>query len=54
MREDGKYAPSDAADYLEDLDDVATDLEIVLQESAEDPSAVTNVLGLRFEVHTVA
>ena len=54
MREDSKYAPFDAADYLEDLDDVATDLQIVLQESAEDPSAVTNVLGLRFEVHTVA
>ena len=28
------------ADYLEDLDDVATELEIALQESAEDPTAL--------------
>ena len=46
MREDSKYAPFDAADYLEDLDDVATDLQIVLQESAEDPSAVPRALGV--------
>ncbi|MGB7981193.1 MAG: addiction module antidote protein [Candidatus Nanopelagicales bacterium] len=46
MAEDGKYARFDAADYLEDLDDVATYLEIALQESAEDPSAIPSALGV--------
>ena len=43
---DGKYARFDAADYLGDLDDVAAYLEIALQESAEDPSAVPRALGV--------
>lgn len=43
---DGKYARFDAADYLENLDDVAAYLEIALQESAEDPSAVPRALGV--------
>lgn len=46
MARDGKYARFDAADYLEDLDDVATYLEIALQESAEDPTAVPRALGV--------
>jgi probable addiction module antidote protein len=43
---DGKYARFDAVDYLEDFDDVAAYLEIALQESAEDPSAVPRALGV--------
>jgi probable addiction module antidote protein len=46
MGEHAKYARFDAADYLEDLDDVAAYLEIALQESAEDPSAVPRALGV--------
>ena len=40
MARDSKYPRFDAADYLEDLDDVATYLEIALQESADDPTAI--------------
>lgn len=46
MAEGSKYARFDAADYLDDLDDVATYLEIALQESAEDPTAVPRALGV--------
>jgi probable addiction module antidote protein len=46
MGEHAKYTRFDAADYLEDLDDVAAYLEIALQESAEDPSAVPRALGV--------
>ena len=46
MGEHSKYARFDAADYLENLDDVAAYLEIALQESAEDPSAVPRALGV--------
>ena len=46
MAEGSKYARFDAADYLEDLDDVAAYLEIALQESAEDPTAVPRALGV--------
>lgn len=46
MTKDGKYRRFDAADYLEDLDDVATYLEIALNESAEDPSAIPRALGV--------
>ncbi len=46
MAEGSKYTRFDAADYLEDLDDVATYLEIALQESAEDPTAVPRALGV--------
>ena len=46
MAENGKYTRFDAADYLEDLDDVATYLEIALQESAEDPTAIPRALGV--------
>jgi len=41
-----KYPRFDATDYLEDLDDVATYLEIALQESAEDPTAIPRALGV--------
>ena len=46
MGEHAKYARFDAADYLEDLDDVAAYLEVALEESAEDPSAVPRALGV--------
>ena len=46
MAKTSKYTPFDAANYLEDLDDVATYLEIALQESAEDPTAVPRALGV--------
>lgn len=46
MTKDGKYRRFDAADYLEDLHDVATYLEIALNESAEDPSAIPRALGV--------
>lgn len=36
----------DAADYLDDLDDVAAYLEIALEESADDPTAVPRALGV--------
>lgn len=35
-----KYQRFDAADYLNNLDDVAVFLEVALEDSAEDPSAV--------------
>ena len=38
--------PFDAADYLNDLEDVAGYLELALEESAEDPSAVPRALGV--------
>lgn len=46
MAKNGKYTTFDAADYLEDLGDVATYLEIALQESAEDPTAIPSALGV--------
>lgn len=41
-----KYQRFDAADYLKDLDDVAVSLEVALEDSAEDPSAVPHALGI--------
>jgi probable addiction module antidote protein len=41
-----KYKRFDAADYLENLDDVAVFLEVALEDSAEDPSAVPQALGI--------
>lgn len=41
-----KYKRFDAADYLENLDDVATFLEVALEDSAEDPSALPQALGI--------
>jgi probable addiction module antidote protein len=41
-----KYTRFDAADYLENLDDVAVFLEVALEDSAEDPSAVPQALGI--------
>jgi probable addiction module antidote protein len=41
-----KYKKFDAADYLENLDDVALFLELALEDSAEDPSAVPHALGI--------
>jgi probable addiction module antidote protein len=40
-----KYKPFDVADYLVDLDDMAGYLELAIQESADDPSAVPRALG---------
>lgn len=41
-----KYQRFDAADYLKNLDDVATYLEVALEDSAEDPAAVPRALGV--------
>ena len=41
-----KYKRFDAADYLEDLEDVVAYLEIALEESADDPTAVPRALGV--------
>lgn len=40
-----KYQPFDVADYLDDLNDVAGYLELAIEESADDPSAVPRALG---------
>lgn len=40
-----KYKPFHVADYLVDLDDIAGYLELAIQESAEDPSAVPALAG---------
>ena len=46
MNQSDKYKPYDAAEYLDDLDDVVGYLELALEESAEDPSAVPSALGV--------
>lgn len=46
MAKNSKFAGFDAADYLEDLDDVAMYLELALQESADDPTAIPRALGV--------
>ena len=46
MTEETKFRRFDAADYLDDLDDVTAYLEIALQESADDPTAVPRALGV--------
>jgi probable addiction module antidote protein len=45
-RKPEKLKRFDVADYLDDLDDVAAYLEIALQASAEDPTAVPRALGV--------
>ncbi len=46
MAKTEKYKSFDVADYLDDLDDVAGYLELALEESTEDPSAVPRALGV--------
>lgn len=46
MKLSEKYKKFDAADYLKDLNDVALFLEVALEDSAEDPSAVPHALGI--------
>lgn len=41
-----KYQQFDAADYLQDLDDVAALLEGALEDSIDDPSALPHALGI--------
>ncbi|MFT4233901.1 MAG: putative addiction module antidote protein [Microbacterium sp.] len=41
-----KYLPFDAADYLKNLDDVALYLEVALEDSGDDPTAVPRALGV--------
>ena len=41
-----QYRRFDAADYLDDIEDVAAYLQIALEESAADPSAVPRALGV--------
>lgn len=40
MTRSAKYTRFDAADYLENLDDVVAFLEVALEDSIDDPSAV--------------
>lgn len=40
------YKPFDPAHYLDDIDDIATYLEIALEESTDDPTAVPRALGV--------
>jgi probable addiction module antidote protein len=40
-----KYKPFDVADYLVDLDNIAGYLELAIEESTDDPSAVPRALG---------
>jgi probable addiction module antidote protein len=47
MTEHGdKYKRFDVADYLIDTDDIAGYLELAIEESIEDPSAVPRALGV--------
>lgn len=46
MTADEKYPRLDAADHLENLRDVALYLEVALEDSADDPSAVPRALGV--------
>ncbi|MCD6640505.1 MAG: putative addiction module antidote protein [Nocardioides sp.] len=41
-----KHKRFDAADYLETLDDVVAFLEVALEDSIDDPSAVPHALGI--------
>ena len=41
-----KYSRLDPADYLADIEDVAAYLQIAVEESDEDPSAVPRALGV--------
>lgn len=41
-----RYRRFDAADYLESIEDVSAYLEIALEESADDPTAVPRALGV--------
>ena len=45
-RKSEKYTPFDAADYLDSIEDVSAYLEIALEESADDPTAVPPSLGV--------
>lgn len=46
MAKSEKYKRFDVADHLDGLDDVATYLEIALEASTEDPTAVPRALGV--------
>lgn len=46
MTEQATFHRFDAADYLEGLDDVVAYLEIAMEESNEDPTAVPRALGV--------
>lgn len=46
MTTNEKYSAFEAADYLTNLEDAAGYLQIALEESAEDPTAVPRALGV--------
>ncbi|MGL5810866.1 MAG: addiction module antidote protein [Nocardioides sp.] len=46
MTKSEKYQPFDPADYLDGIEDVAAYLEIALEASTEDPTAVPRALGV--------
>ncbi|SDC03445.1 probable addiction module antidote protein [Raineyella antarctica] len=41
-----KYTPFDVADYLDSIEDVSAYLEIALEESSDDPTALPRTLGV--------
>lgn len=41
-----KFTPFDVADYLDSIEDVSAYLEIALEESSDDPTAVPRALGV--------
>lgn len=41
-----KFRPFDVADHLESIEDVSAYLEIALEESSDDPTAVPRALGV--------
>ena len=41
-----KFTPFDVADYLDSIEDVSNYLEIALEESSDDPTAVPRALGV--------
>lgn len=46
MTKSEKFTPFDVADYLDSIEDVSTYLQIALEESADDPTAVPRALGV--------
>ena len=49
-----KYTRFEPADYLADIDDVSAYLQIAVEESAEDPTAVPRALGVIARSHNMS
>ena len=46
MTKSETFTPFDVADYLDSMEDVSAYLEVALEESADDPTAVPRALGV--------